>query len=320
MKTLGPKFTLIAALAAASVAVTVLASVLSWWSVALPAISVLGMCLLAALALVRKDVLLLRKGGMSTRTAEPGAGSAGAPAIGHVDQAKLLQAMTEAMTQQRAALARDQEQALRRVGSDLTQQVAAAAVLHQRHLPPLASALELPGAMATQFAPLLDEVTARPVARALAVGAGTAGLWLAHAVAAGGGHTDVLTAVPGEADRLTALWSDSEGDRVQNSSERAGLRAVQVATVVPEVPHALVRWYDVSQVTDVYDLVLIWVPTTQSARATLHARPLITPLLGEHGRVVVIESDPDRPVATAWDLKPTDASAADPLNVDPLDS
>lgn len=319
MNTLGPKFTLAAAVAAGSAVVTVLSAALQWWALALSALALLGLCLLAALALVRKDVTIIRKNGLPTRAAEP-VSTTGATSSGAIDQARMLQAVADVIGQERQVLAEEQEKTLRRVGSELTHQFAALTRLHHRHLPAVPVPLDLPGAMPQQFEALIERVSARPVSKVLTIGAGEAGLWLANAVAAGGGHTEILTARAGEAERLTGLWAEIVQRSAPRPLETSALHATQVAAVVPAVPHAILRWYDLAEATDTYDLVVVWVPTEQAVRATTPALPLVSRLLTDQGHVVVLEAEPERPVATAWGVGSGTLGATDGLAAGAADS
>lgn len=296
---LGRKFIVVLGAGVFCSAVSALAAILEWWSLALVALALAVVPVLAALALLRRDLIRLRSGGPVPAPANAAVTVAAAdPAAREARLAQQLEASVDRVAN--AALAESRRTVAEFAGA-ISNQVSALLWLHAQHAPPAAPPLDLPGMMPQQFAGLLRALSDRKAQRVLVIGAGESGLWVAHSVAQGGGHTDLVTASDQESERLQSAWA-----RIQASSAEAkvpGSAAVHLAPVaIPKAPHAYLDWYDLTVLPEArdYDHVIVAARDTQALRPALPALPLFERLLADDGVVVTIECSELRPLAMAW--------------------
>ncbi|MDT0202069.1 hypothetical protein [Nocardioides sp. AE5] len=286
MRELGRKYLVVTGAGGAAAAVTALAAILQWWSVALAALSVAIVCTLGALALIRTDIGRMRST-LGRVPATSGTVTARHSAAGEVQLARRVAAEVQAaLGATTTGSPRDDT-----TGTD---QVAALLWIHTHHPAPTAPPLVLPGIMPAQFAAVLRLVKEQRPARVLAIDPGPAGAWLANAVA--GETTLVMDAA--------APYTSIDGARV-----------VPVPRALPDVPHAWLEWYDLSDLahSGPFDLIVVGVPDTSSAQATRPVLPLLDALLTPGGILTALEADPARPVTRAWAATPGwRADEADP--------
>lgn len=293
MRRLGRKYLLVLAAGAAGGASAVVAAAVDLQVLSVAGLALALVCVLAALAWLRLDLLRLRSLGLAKPASTPSSGQHDSTRL--ADQVRQQRLAAEQVDEAAGRTLAAVTEALQRHGQDTYRQSAALLQLVHRYPSRPTVRLEDTALTPVQLLDLVDLVHRLGPHRALSVDLGSGTIWLGHALAELGSSLSVVAAADSPAT-----------DDLERVLAEHGLRSTahvhRTASVVPDTPHAYLAWHDLSVVEarPGFDLAVVGVPDETSARAALPVLPLVQQRLVRQGMVVVAETPPDRPVGRAW--------------------